>query len=71
MPVGPAPAGFSLPTDCARLHAVARGCTQLPTVARDCTQLHTVARCDWDITRVSIRSAARAGVRVGCAWKHR
>nr|DAE06195.1 MAG TPA: hypothetical protein [Siphoviridae sp. ctwIa5] len=32
----------------------------MPTVARDCTQLHTVARFGWDITRVSIRSAARA-----------
>nr|DAJ04166.1 MAG TPA: hypothetical protein [Caudoviricetes sp.] len=45
---------------CTQLHAIAYDCTRLPTVARDCTQLHTVARCGWDITRVSIRSAARA-----------
>nr|DAF64965.1 MAG TPA: hypothetical protein [Siphoviridae sp. ctPrm3] len=43
-----------------RLHTIAHRCARLPTVARDCTQLHTVARCGWDITRVSIRSAARA-----------
>nr|DAG34463.1 MAG TPA: hypothetical protein [Bacteriophage sp.]DAG59952.1 MAG TPA: hypothetical protein [Caudoviricetes sp.] len=46
--------------DCTQLHTVARDCLQLHAIAHGCTQLHTVARCDWDITRVSIRSAARA-----------
>nr|DAG66787.1 MAG TPA: hypothetical protein [Caudoviricetes sp.] len=40
MPVGPAPAGFSLPTDCARLHAVAHNCLQLHAIAHNCTPLH-------------------------------
>nr|DAV97154.1 MAG TPA: hypothetical protein [Caudoviricetes sp.] len=42
------------------MHTIARNCLRLHAIAYDCTRLHTVARCGWDITRVSIRSAARA-----------
>nr|DAI98513.1 MAG TPA: hypothetical protein [Caudoviricetes sp.] len=46
--------------DCRQLQTIARFCRQLQIVADDCTQLQTVAGFFWDITRVSIRSAARA-----------
>lgn len=46
--------------DCMQLQTIAHFCRQLQIVADDCTQLQTVAGFFWDITRVSIRSAARA-----------
>nr|DAP33507.1 MAG TPA: hypothetical protein [Caudoviricetes sp.] len=46
--------------DCQLLHVIADNCARLHTIADNCARLRAVARCDWDITRVSIRSAARA-----------
>lgn len=45
---------------CRQLQMIADNCTLLQIVADNCTQLQTVAGFFWDITRVSIRSAARA-----------
>lgn len=42
------------------LQAIADDCTLLQMIADNCTQLQAVAGFFWDITRVSIRSAARA-----------
>lgn len=46
LPVGSAPAGFSLSVGCTRLHTIARDCLRLHVIAYSCTRLHTIAhRC--------------------------